>query len=146
MRVEQVTEDHISELSEWFKSIVWDLPPVDGALSKYGFVAIDGKELVSCAWLYTTGSSTAFIQWTATNMHVNPELQSQATSALITYIQEFCGRILPKIRTLTNYTKNERFAQKLKHLDFKIDFGYFRSTWVLKDKSEQSNGASNSSG
>jgi carbamate kinase len=132
MNIRKITDDDIPEISRWFKSIQWDLPPVDGVLPKDGFVAEKDGVLVACAWIYLTGSSVAFVQWSNTNPDLDAEVQSAGIAAVMKQYQDMSQHLSPPIKTIVTYTKNERFKAKLKSLDFRSQFGFYQCTWVGK--------------
>ncbi len=136
MIVRKVEDTDIPEISDWFKSIKWDLPAVDGALPKEGYVAEKNGSLVACAWLYLTNSSVAFIQWTNTNPLATESDQAEGLSLIIKTIQEAGPKITPPIKSLCIYTRNDKFKDKLKSLSFRSQFGFNQCTWVAKDETK----------
>lgn len=134
MIVRRVTEDDVSEISRWFESIAWDLPAVEGALPKDGLLALNDKNVpVACAWIYVTGSSVAFIQWTNTNPDVSDAEQADGIVKIIKSYQDASLKLSPPVRSIAIYTKNEKFKEKLKQLNFRATFGFYQCTWVAKD-------------
>jgi len=139
MQIRRVEDKDIAEISRWFQSIQWDLPAVERALPKDGYVAEnDAGVLIACAWLYVTGSSVSFVQWTNTNPDVKDQEQSDGLSLIIKTIQEMAPKLNPPINSLCIYTKNEKFKEKLKQLDFRSNFGFYQNTWVAKNESKSS--------
>lgn len=134
MIIRKVTEDDVPEISRWFESIQWDLPAVEGGLPRDGYVAVrDDGVLAACAWLYVTGCAISFVQWTNTNPTVSSPEQADGISRLIKTFQEIAPQLTPPIKALTIYTKNEKFKDKLKQLDFRSTFGFYQCTWVAKN-------------
>lgn len=133
MIIRKITDDDFPEISQWFESIQWDLPAVEGALPKFGYVAQkpDGQ-LVACGWLYVTGSAVSFVQWTNTNPNVKDEDQSAGVAKIIKTFQEIAPMLEPPVKAITIYTKNEKYKDKLKMLGFRSSFGFFQCTWVAK--------------
>lgn len=134
MIIRAVNESDIPEISTWFESISWDLPPVENSLPKQGFLAEQDGKLLACAWLYTSGTSIAEIGWTCTNPKSDSKLQSDAISAVVEFIQkEICK--VSGIKSLKLYTKNMKFVQKLEGLNFRKKFPFYQMTWVSRDES-----------
>lgn len=133
MIIRKITEDDFPEIAKWFESIQWDLPAVEGAIPKDGYVAQteDGR-LVACAWIYLTGTGISFVQWTNTNPAVKETEQSEGISRIIKTFQEVAPQLQPPIKAFTIYTKNEKFKDRLKTLGFRSSFGFYQCTWVAK--------------
>jgi hypothetical protein len=137
MKIRKVDDADIPELAKWFESISWDLPPVEGAIPRDGYVAeIDGK-LVACAWLYLTGSACSFVQWTNTNPDVDEKTQSDGINLILKTFQEMAPHIVPAIKTIVTYTRSEKFREKLKGLGFRSQGGFYQCTWVGKKNAAQ---------
>lgn len=137
MLVRKVQENDLLELTRWFESVSWDLPPVPNVVPKDGFVAeIDGV-IVACAFMYVTGASCSFVQWTNTNPDVSDEIQSAGISAIISKLQEIAPKLNPPIVTIVTYTKSDKFAHRLKNLGFRSTFGFHQCTWVAKKHESQ---------
>jgi len=133
MKIRKVTDEDVPEIATWFESISWDLPAVDGALPRDGYVAENEKgQLVACAWLYVTGSAISFVQWTNTNPSVKDEEQSAGIAKIIETFKEVAPNLKPPIKALTIYTKNDKFRSKLKTLGFRSQFGFYQCTWVAR--------------
>ncbi len=133
MKVRLFDEKDVKEVSRWFESIQWPLPPSDNLLPCDGFIAEDGEDLVACAFLYTTGTSLGIVSWINSNPDVSSEAQSEGLNSIIKKIQEVCANIHPKISQLLIHTKSEKFVHKLKGLGFKSHFGFYQATWVLSN-------------
>jgi hypothetical protein len=133
MIVRRAEEKDLFELTRWFESVSWDLPPVQNVIPKEdGYVAELNGVLVACAFLYMTGSSCAFLQWTNVNPDLDNEVQSQGIDAIISKLQSVSMSATPPIRTFVTFTKSEKFAQKLKGLGFRSSYGFHQCTWVAK--------------
>lgn len=130
MKVRLFDEKDVKEISRWFESIQWPLPPSDNLLPRDGFVAEDDEDLLACAFLYTTGTSLGIISWINSNPDVSGEIQSEALTSIIKKIQEVCSNIRPQISQLLIHTKSDKFSHKLKGLGFKTHFGFHQATWV----------------
>lgn len=133
MLVRAVEETDVKELSRWFESIKWPMPPAEGLLPKDSFLVETDNKLVACAFVYLTGTAFLYISWTNTNPDASEKEQSDGLEKIVRSVQEFAKVSHPKIRVIQTFTKNEKFAQKLKNLDFRLDFGYYQATWMLKD-------------
>lgn len=132
MIIRKITDEDVPEISRWFTSIQWDLPPVANAMPKDGFVAESDGVLVACAWIYLTGSAVAFVQWTNSNPDLDEKVQAEGISAIINQYQEMSKHLVPAVKTIVTYTKNERFKTKLKNLGFRSQFNFYQCTWVGK--------------
>lgn len=137
MKIRSVGEDDVKELSRWFESVKWPMPPAENLLPKDSFlVELDGKP-VACAFVYLTGTAFLYISWTNTNPDVSEKEQADGLEKIVKTVQEFAKVSSPKIRVIQTFTKNEKFATKLKNLDFRLDFGFYQATWLLKDDSKK---------
>lgn len=135
MNIRRVDPDlDVSEISRWFKSLAWDLPPVPDLLPKDGFVAESDGELVACAWLKISGTAEAEILWTCTNPDVSSEKQAQGLTSLIEKLKGICEHISPPIRLIVIRTRNEKFATRLKSLGFRVKFGFYQGTLLVGGK------------
>jgi hypothetical protein len=132
MIIRKIEEQDLPEVSRWFESTSWDLPPVEGAIPPDGFVAVKDGKLVACAWIYVTGSACSFVQWTNTNEEIDEKLQSDGVTAIFKHFQEISSHLTPPIKAIVTYTKSEKFKEKLKGLGFRSSFGFYQCTWVGK--------------
>lgn len=130
MEVRLFNEKDVKEVSRWFESIQWPLPPTDNLLPRDGFIAENLEGPVACAFLYTTGTSLGVISWINSNPDVSGEEQSEGLTSIIKKIQEVCSNITPRISQLLIHTKSEKFTHKLKGLGFKTHFGFYQATWI----------------
>lgn len=132
MIVRKVEDKDLPEISDWFRSISWPLPGVENLMPKdQGYVAVDGNKLCACAWLYLTGTSLGLISWTNTHPKLEAEKQKEALNAVIKTIQE--AATFANVKLLVVHTKNEKFAETLKKLEFRAGFGFYQATWIAKD-------------
>jgi N-acetylglutamate synthase-like GNAT family acetyltransferase len=133
MIVRRAEEKDLLELTRWFESVSWDLPPVQDVIpTEDGYVAEEDGVLCACAFLYMTGTSCAFLQWTNVNPDVSHEMQSSGIDAIISKLQAVSMSAVPPLRTFVTFTKSEKFAQKLKGLGFRSSYGFHQCTWVAK--------------
>lgn len=125
-------ESDLAEISSWFASIEWPLPPSESILPELGIVVEDEKGLLSCGWLYTTKTSLAFLSWTATNSKRSIDDQGKAMDKLIESIQSIISRSAPEIKTIMVLSKSEAFTGRLKRLNFRAKVGFDLCTWIAK--------------
>lgn len=137
MIIRKVEEQDLPEISRWFESISWDLPPVEGAIPRDGFIAELDNVLIACAWLYVTGSACSFVQWTNTNPDVDEKLQADGISLILKKFQDMAPHLTPPIKTIVTYTRNDKFRDKLKTLGFRHQGGFYQCTWVGKKNANQ---------
>jgi hypothetical protein len=137
-KIKQITEDDVPEVSRWFESISWDMPPIEGSLPPAGYLALKDNKPVACAFAYLTGTSISFVQWTNTNPDVSDKEQSEGLSFVIETVKEIVSSLQPQVKSIVIMTKNEKFATKLKTLGFRTTFGFYQCSWVLKNDKAKS--------
>lgn len=139
-KLRRITEEDVPEVSRWFESISWDMPPVEGALPRDGFLAFKNNIPVACGFLYLTGTAISFVQWTNTNPNVGDKEQAEGLSFIIETMKDIVAAIEPPVKSIVIMTKSEKFATKLKSLGFRTNFGFYQCSWVLKNgaKSKES--------
>jgi hypothetical protein len=126
-------EGDLAEISGWFASLEWPLPPIEGILPNLGVVVEEEGRLLACGWLYTTGTSLAFLSWTASSPKESPMLQSMAMEKLVTSIQEVVSKHQDRIKVVMALTKSAAFLNKLKGLQFRSKPGFDIATWIVKE-------------
>lgn len=132
MIIRKIQDSDLPEISQWFSSVSWDLPPVEGAIPPDGFLAeLDGVP-VACAWVYVTGSACSFVQWTNSNPELDERLQSEGLTKIIENFQEMGAHLTPPVKTIVMYTKSDKFKEKLKNMGFRSSNGFHQCTWVAK--------------
>lgn len=123
-------EKDLPEISAWFSGLQWPLPPQEDIMPELGIVVEDDKGLLSCGWLYTTGTSLAFLSWTATNPERSFDDQGLAMEKLIESVQGAIKSAGDKIKVVMVLSRSEAFAAKLRKLKFRAKSGFDLCTWV----------------
>lgn len=140
MIIRPVTEDDIPEIGRWFETRRWEFPPIEDIIPKDGLVADNNGVLVSCAFLYLTGRSVAFIAWTATNPDVPERVGMIGLNDVIEKLKKFAAQSEPPVRALCTYVANEKLIHHYtKNLGFRINSKIPRQTqliWTKKDENK----------
>jgi hypothetical protein len=124
-------EQDLPEIAGWFADLNWPLPPIADILPPIGCVVEDEEGLLACGWLYTTGTSLAFLSWTATNPARDQADRELATEKLILSIQHVV-RVNDKIKSIMVLSRPGAFLNKLKSLNFRTKPGFDLCTWIVK--------------
>jgi len=124
-------EKDLSEISQWFAALEWPLPPIADILPPIGCVIEDSEGLVACGWLYTTGTSLAFLSWMAANPARSLDVQHAAIEQVIVSMQD-AVKSNEKIRSIMVLSKGGGFLHQLKRLGFRAKPGFDLCTWIVK--------------
>ncbi len=122
----------LPQIATWFADIEWPLPPIADMLPKIGAVAEKDGKLLACGWLYTTGTSLAFLSWTATNPDEDIALQGEAMESVIASLQE-AVKYQSEIKMIMVLSKSDAFLTRLKKLNFRAKRGFDLCTWITRD-------------
>lgn len=128
-----VQEGDLPEIFRWFEKRAWPLPPIESVAPGYGVIAEKGATIFACVFVYLTGRSVAFLEWTGTNPDEPEELTMTALDAILDSYKTMCKFSEPKIRSLTFLTKSDALANHFKKQGFKKTEGYFKLQWNLKE-------------
>lgn len=132
MIVRDIKPEDMPEIFSWFEKKRWPYPPVERVAPEWGFVAEkDGRKL-ACAFAYLTGTSIAFIDWTATNPEVDESVTVKALVDVIEKMKEIFQAISPKVSAMCLATPNKRLAERFEKTGFRKQEGFYRCLWVAK--------------
>jgi hypothetical protein len=135
MIVRDITEEDKAEIARWFERRKWPLPAKPNILPKIGAVAVSDKQLIACAWLYQTGTSLAFIEWTGTNPDVGEKIGMMGLTMVINKLKESCEHAKPqKIMALCHHVQNDKLADHYEKLGFKKKTKFSQMLWTQKNK------------
>jgi hypothetical protein len=117
LTIRKIDDDDMLEISEWFSSRKWPVPPSGKMLPESGYVAVRDGKLLSVAWLYITNSQVGIVDWIATNPSAGPHGLISVTR-LIDYIEDLSKGY---INVFMHFTPNHKLAKFLKRkCGFKI--------------------------
>jgi hypothetical protein len=105
-----ITDDDFVEISEWFSSRKWPVPPGGKMLPDTGYVAELDGQLLAVAWLYLTNSNVGIVDWLATNPNAGAK-GIIVMKKLLAYIEDISG---DSISTFMHFTPNDKLAKFLK--------------------------------
>lgn len=114
IEVRGLTDEDMPEVTEWFATRKWRVPPAGQMLPKTGYVATKGGQLLSVAWLYITNSQVAIIDWIATSPERGYVAIASVKKLLATIETEAAGATV-----FMHFTPNDKLA---KFLDKKCGF------------------------
>jgi len=129
----EISDNHIPEIIRWFDDRKWPLPGVPAIGPKIGAVAENNGVIYACVYSYITGTSVAFLEWTATNPDVPQDDAMKAFDDLLFHFKKMCELSNPKVRVLCLVTQSAAFASRLKKHGFKIQEECYKAVWTLKE-------------
>lgn len=131
--VRDIREDDLPEIIRWFDERKWPLPGVPNIGPKIGALAEKNGVIYACVYSYITGTSVAYLEWTATNPDVNQEEAMNAFDEILTHFKKMCELSSPKVRVLVLMTQSKAFADRLKKHGFKVQSEQYKAVWTLKE-------------
>lgn len=132
MIIREIKPEDVAEVFTWMADRKWPQPAVADIAPKFGIVAEREGKLLACLYSYLTGSSIAFIEWTATNPSVDSNDSANALMLLFEHMKKMCDVSDPKVRALCLYTQNDKFADQLASSGFKKTQKFYRLMWIKK--------------
>jgi hypothetical protein len=132
MLVRQIVEKDMPEIYGWMRERKWPYPPIDRIAPEWGFVAEEDGVMYACAFSYVTGSSIAFIDWTATNPNLEESKTVKALVEVVNKLKDIFQNITPPVKAMALFTQNERLAERFEKSGFRKQEKYFRCLWVGK--------------
>ena len=120
IKVRELNDDDMVEISEWFKTRKWSHGPAPKILPESAYVAeLDGM-LLSVVWVYVTNSGLALMDWIATN----PKSGTKgiiSVQKLFKYVEEIFIRS-EGVNACISYAHSDKLARYLsKKCGYKVD-------------------------
>ena len=117
LTIRKIEDEDMLEISEWYSSRKWPVPPAGKMLPESGYVAVKDGKLLSVAWLYITNSQVGIVDWIGTNPTSGPHGLISVVK-LIDYIEEISKGY---INVFLHFTPNHKLSRFLKRkCGFKI--------------------------
>jgi hypothetical protein len=82
---------------------------------------------------YLTGTAVAYLEWPCTNPDVPLKQAMDAFDEIVSHYKAMCQVSEPKVRALTLMTQSKHLSDRFRKHGFKIQEGYTRAIWTLKD-------------
>lgn len=131
--VREIREDDLAEIILWFNDRKWPLPGVPAIGPKIGAVAERDGNIYAVIYSYMTGTSVAFLEWTATNPNVPQDEAMNAFDEVLHHFKKMCELSEPKIRVLCLVTQSAALSNRMKKHGFKIQEECYKAVWTLKE-------------
>lgn len=126
--VRPVSFEDFPHIFPWFSLITWPTAKVEGSAPMFGLVALDGEQRLACAFLFTTGTSSGFIEWTGINPEADKKRAVEALEKIIEALKH--SALSSNILSLTFYTQNQRLASRFEQNGFSKQEGFFKCQWT----------------
>jgi hypothetical protein len=131
--IREIREDDLSEIARWFSSRQWPMPAVHNVGPKIGAIASVGNTAYACIYTYMTGTSVAYLDWSATNPDVPIDQSMEAFDELLKHFKKMCELSEPKVRVLCMVTQSKALSNRLSKHGFNIKEDFYKATWTLKE-------------
>lgn len=128
MKIHQISEEDYPHIFSWFSLVSWPSAKVDGSAPEFGLIAVDGDERLACAFLYTTGTSSGFIEWTGINPDSDKKKAVEALEEILKELKK--AAISSGILSLTFYTQNQKLAGRFEQNGFSRQEGFYKCQWT----------------
>lgn len=131
--IREIKEDDLPEIIRWFSNKKWPFPAAPGAGAQIGALAEKNGILYACIFTYITGTAVAYLEWPCLNPDIPKEQSGEAFDELIYHYKRMTEMSEPKIRLLCLTTQSESLAERFKNHGFRVNDGFYRAVWMLKE-------------
>lgn len=133
MNLRPTSETDLAIIANWFIDQPWNLPPVEGGMSRYGYIAFDDDSDIACLSVYMTGTGYAYVDWLGMNPERTFEDHREAIDFLLKRIEELMMALPePKVHCLVLYTKLNWLSDNLKKIMWRKTTNYIQCTKIIR--------------